>query len=73
MKILFEKICTEEIDEKSYTHKVHSQVGIQKNQKKFVFEFTAQYYVNFSKSHVYAKLQVLIETGLHWLTENRFP
>ena len=63
MKRLFEKISTEEIDEKSYTHKVHIQVGIQKSQKKFVFEFTAQDYVNFSKSHVYAKLQVVNRDG----------
>ena len=42
MKRLFEKISHEEIEEKSYIQKIYPQVGIQKNQRKFAFDWDAQ-------------------------------
>ena len=71
MDRLFE-VYSEEPDngEKNYIHEVHSQVGLQKNQKKFVFDFMAQDFVDFNKSHLYVKLQVVNEMGQHSLTEN---
>ena len=63
MKRLFEKISQEVTDEKIYTQEIHPQVGIQKNQRKFVFEWDAQDYVDFPKSSVYAKFQVVNRDG----------
>ena len=68
---LFEEYLEEPDDgEQNYIHEVYSQVGLQNNQKKFVFDFMAQEFVNFNKSHLYVKLQVVNEMGQHSLTEN---
>ena len=63
MKRLFEKISHEEIEEKSYIQKINPQVGIQKNQKKFTFAWTAQDYLNFPESSVYLKFQIQTQAG----------
>ena len=63
MKRLFEKISQEDTEEKSYIQEIHPQVGIQKNQRKFVFEWDAQDFVDFPASSVYVKFQVVTQAG----------